>query len=146
VRKGELVKLVIDTNTIISGSLWHGPPARLISAALTGQAQMFLSLPLLLELRETLQRPRFAARLTARGESPESVATRFRAACLEAAPAKVSPPDGLRDLDDMHILACAAGASADAIVSGDTHLLDLGSFEGIPIINAVEALHRLGLS
>ena len=38
------MKLVIDTNTIISGSLWQGPPARLISAALAGQAQMFLSL------------------------------------------------------------------------------------------------------
>lgn len=49
------VKLVVDTNTIISGSLWQGPPARLISAVLGGQAQMFLSLPLLLELRETLQ-------------------------------------------------------------------------------------------
>ena len=34
------MRLVIDTNTLISGSLWQGPPARLISAALTGQAQM----------------------------------------------------------------------------------------------------------
>jgi predicted nucleic acid-binding protein len=49
------VRLVIDTNTIVSGSLWQGPPARLISAALGGQARMFLSLPMLLELRETLE-------------------------------------------------------------------------------------------
>jgi predicted nucleic acid-binding protein len=43
------VKLVVDTNTIISGSLWQGPPARLISAALGGRAQIFLSLPMRLE-------------------------------------------------------------------------------------------------
>jgi putative PIN family toxin of toxin-antitoxin system len=73
------VRLVVDTNTIISGSLWQGPPARLISAALGGQARMFLSFPMLLELRETLQRPKFAARLAGRGETAESLTELFRA-------------------------------------------------------------------
>jgi putative PIN family toxin of toxin-antitoxin system len=140
------VKLVIDTNTIISGSLWHGPPARLISAALTGQVQMFLSLPMLLELRETLQRPRFAERLLASGESPDTLTERFRAACQEAIPARIMPPAGLHDPDDLHILACAAGVAADAIVTGDKDLLVLKSFDGIAIINAAEALKQLGLS
>ena len=83
------MKLVVDTNTIISGSLWLGPPARLVSAALSGQAQMFLSLPMLLELQETLQHPKFAPRLAGRGETPGTFAARFRAACLEAAPARI---------------------------------------------------------
>jgi putative PIN family toxin of toxin-antitoxin system len=81
------VKLVIDTNTIISGSLWQGPPARLIVATLAGQAQMFISLPLLLELQETFQHPKFASRLAARSETPVSITARFRSACHEAVPA-----------------------------------------------------------
>jgi len=140
------VKLVIDTNTIISGSLWQGPPARLLSTALGGKAKMFLSLSMLLELRETLQRPRFAQRLAGRGETPETIQARFRAACNEAIPAQVMPPPELRDPDDLHVLACAVGASADAVVTGDKDLLTLKVFEGIPIINAAEALKRLGLS
>jgi putative PIN family toxin of toxin-antitoxin system len=140
------VKLVIDTNTIISGSLWQGPPARLLSTALGGKAKMFLSLSMLLELRETLQRPRFAQRLAGRGETPETIQARFRAACNEAIPAQVMPPPELRDPDDLHVLACAVGASADAVVTGDKDLLTLKVFEGIPIINAGEALKRLGLS
>lgn len=140
------MKLVIDTNTIVSGSLWQGPPARLVFAALTGQNKMFLSLPLLLELRETLQHPKFAERLAGRGESAESLTERFRAACHEAVPVRITPPTGLRDLDDVHVLACAVAAEADAIVTGDNDLLTLGSFEGIPIIRAAEALKRLGLS
>jgi putative PIN family toxin of toxin-antitoxin system len=140
------VKLVVDTNILISGSLWGGPPARLVSAGLAGQLQMFLSLPLLLELRETLQRPRFAPRLVSRGETPETLAQRFRAACHEAAPARIVPPAELRDPDDVHVLACAVGAEVDAIVTGDKDLLMLKSFEGIPIIDAAEALKRLGLS
>jgi len=140
------VKLVIDTSTIISGSLWKGPPARLLSTALGGKAKMFLSLSMLLELRETLQRPRFAQRLAGRGETPETIQARFRAACNEAIPAQVMPPPELRDPDDLHVLACAVGASADAVVTGDKDLLTLKVFEGIPIINAGEALRRLGLS
>jgi uncharacterized protein len=140
------VKLVVDTNTIISGSLWQGPPARLISAALGGQAQMFLSLPMLLELQETLQRPKFAQRLAGHGETPLSIIARFRASCHESVPARIMPPAELRDPDDVHVLACAVSAEADAIVTGDKDLLTLGSFAGIPIIDAAEALKRLGLS
>lgn len=140
------MKLVVDTNILISGSLWDGPPARLVSAGLAGQLQMFLSLPMLLELRETLQRPRFAQRLAGRDETPETLAQRFRAACHEAAPARIMPPAELRDPDDVHVLACAVGAEADAIVTGDKDLLTLKFFQDIPIIDAAEALKRLGLS
>jgi uncharacterized protein len=107
---------------------------------------MLLSLPMLPELRETLQRPRFAQRLARQGETPETLAQRFRAACHEAAPARIMPPTELRDPDDVHVLACAVGAEADAIVTGDKDLLTLEVFEGIPIIGAAEALKRLGLS
>jgi uncharacterized protein len=60
------VKLVVDANTLISGALWAGPPARVISAGLRGDAQIFLSLPILLEVREVLQRAKFIERLAAK--------------------------------------------------------------------------------
>ena len=75
--RDERVKLVVDANTLISGMLWDGPSGRLISAGLRGDSQIFLSLPILLELREVLQRPRFAERLAARGETPDSIVNRF---------------------------------------------------------------------
>ncbi len=137
------MRLVVDTNTIISGSLWHGPPSRLIAVASRGQIRMCLSLPMLLELQETLQLPKFAARIAGRGETIESLIRRFRAACQETIPAQIIPPAGMRDPDDIHVLACAVGANADAIVTGD--LLSLKSFEGIPILNTREALEKLGI-
>ena len=140
------MKLVVDTNVLIAGSLWPGPSARLIASALAGKAQMFLSLSLLLELREVLDRPQFAERLQRSGETPQSIVSRFRSGCFEAIPAEIIPPVELRDRDDLHVLACAVAAQADAIVSGDKDLLSMGSFQGIPIIQPTEALTRLGLS
>lgn len=139
------MKLVVDSNVLVSGALWPGPSARLLSAILGGRAQMFLSQSLLEEFSDVLQRPKFAERLTARGESAVSIVARFRAACFETTPAPLVPPEQLRDPDDVHVLACALAADADAIVSGDNDLLSLGSFQAIPIITPRQALGRLGL-
>ena len=43
-----------------------------------------------------------------------------------------------------HVLACALAISANLIVSGDRHLLDLGSYQGITIVNPTTALKMLG--
>lgn len=44
------------------------------------------------------------------------------------------------DPDDDIIIACALEAKADAIISGDQHLLSLRSYQGIPIVRAVDFL------
>jgi putative PIN family toxin of toxin-antitoxin system len=130
---------------LFSGSLWQGPSARLISAAFQGKAQIFLSLTILLEFRETLDQPRFSQRLTACGVTADTLTNRFRAACHEVLVPEIVPPPELRDRDDLHVLATAVGAQADAIVTGDKDLLTMKSFGGIPIIDPVEALRRLDL-
>jgi uncharacterized protein len=55
------------------------------------------------------------------------------------------PQPVCRDPDDDEVLALAAAASADLIVSGDNDLLVLDQFEGVPIVNAALALQRLGI-
>jgi predicted nucleic acid-binding protein len=44
------------------------------------------------------------------------------------------------------VLACAIDAQADVIVSGDRHLLDLGSHQAISILTARQFLERLEVS
>jgi len=44
------------------------------------------------------------------------------------------------------VLAAALAAQADLIVSGDAHLLDLKSFQGIEIVTARDAVARLGVT
>ena len=48
------------------------------------------------------------------------------------------------DPDDDHVIAAAVAGQADLIASGDKRdLLPLGSFQGIPIVTAREAVQRL---
>jgi hypothetical protein len=43
---GPRVRIVADTNTLVSGSLWNGPPARLLDAVKAGKLALVQS-PLL---------------------------------------------------------------------------------------------------
>lgn len=58
----------------------------------------------------------------------------------------VQPTESLevidRDPDDDMFLECAVAGEATYLVSGDTHLLDLGSFRELDIITAGEFLTR----
>lgn len=139
------MKVVADTNTLVSGFLWDGLPARLLDAGLTGRFALYTSPELLTELAETLRAPKFAGRLESRGYTAERLVGEFRRTCHEVtAPPPVEALD-LRDSDDLHILSCAAAVPVDVIVSGDKDLLILKSFHGIPIITARSALETLGL-
>ena len=50
------------------------------------------------------------------------------------------------DPDDNRILECAVTGKVDLIVSGDRHLLQLKSYEGIPIVRPVDFRRTLGLT
>jgi putative PIN family toxin of toxin-antitoxin system len=142
-RRGVRVKIVADTNTLVSGFLRAGPSAQLVTAAMTGRVRLCSSTALLLELEEVLQRPKFAARLLARGETPAGIVERYRQASIRIIPREMIPPESLRDLDDLHVLGCAVAARADVVVSGDKDLLVLRSFADIPILTSAEVLERL---
>ena len=48
------MRLVLDTNTAVSGLIWGGVPGQLIDAAAAGTSQLIASLPLLDELHIAL--------------------------------------------------------------------------------------------
>jgi putative PIN family toxin of toxin-antitoxin system len=139
------VKLVVDTNVLMSGAAWTGTVSRLVDALLAGEAVLCLSERLLAELADVLQREKFRTRLELCGQSATAILVRFREVAQMIEPTPMPVPASLRDPDDVHVLACAVAAPADAIVTGDHDLLALEKFEGIPIIAVREALRRLGL-
>jgi putative PIN family toxin of toxin-antitoxin system len=123
------VKLVVDTNVLISGSAWAGTASRLVA-----------------ELADALQRQKFRARFEWGQQKTAAILARFEQVAQMFDPTPMPLPAALRDPDDVHVLACAVAAAADAIVTSDNDLLSMKSFEAIPIVTVREALERLGLS
>ena len=133
------MRAVIDTNVLLSGLLWRGQPHALLEHVRTGTLAMVSSPALLAELADVIGRAKFDAILTRTNTSRERSLAEVRqlAEVIEPPPL---PAPVCRDPDDDAVLALALAAQVDLIVSGDDDLLVLGSFEGVPIVNAAEAL------
>jgi putative PIN family toxin of toxin-antitoxin system len=134
--------VVADTNTLVSGLLWHGNPRRVLDAARAGTLQMSTTAALLAELEEVLQRPKFAQRLSLAGVASHTLVLGYAALARLVEPAEIAPVI-IADPDDDAVLACAVAARAEIIVSGDGHLLDLKEYEGISIVTAAQLLTRI---
>lgn len=131
-------RVVLDSNVIISGFLFGGPPARLLETIVNGTLHGFTSLPILDEVREVLQRSTF-------GLSPEQafrLVEELHGACVLVKPSRRIRAIS-QDPDDVMILECAWEADAELIVPGESHLLDLGCWENIRILSPSNAFSEI---
>jgi uncharacterized protein len=138
------VRVVLDTNTLVSGIISAGgPPRRLLDDARTQVFELCSSATLLAELLDVLARERFSTRLAQAGLTPQGIVADLRRLAHMAAPQDV-PRVIEQDADDDHVIACAVVGQADLIVSGDKHMHSLGGqYQGIPIVTAAEAVQRI---
>ena len=112
------MRLVLDTNVVVSGLLWDGPPARLIEAAQADEAELCTSRILLAELTRILRRAKFVNTIATSGLSLDDLVLSFVELAALVTPESI-PATVLNDPDDDHVLACVLAAKADLIVSGD---------------------------
>jgi putative PIN family toxin of toxin-antitoxin system len=138
------VRIVLDTNVVLSALLWRGPPYWLLDAIRQrSSTQLYSSATLLEELADVLTRPSATKRLALIEKTAATVLADDVAVIELVAPTTV-PRVVPGDIDDDQVIAAAVAAQADLIVSGDRkHLLPVGSHAGIAIIDAAEALRRI---
>ncbi len=136
------MNLVLDTNIVVSGILWHGPPHVLLERVFRGEATAWTCAELHAELLQVLNYPKLRDLLAARDLDPAKIGERYAALCrwVRATPL---PQPICRDPQDDRVLACALSARVDAVVSGDDDLLSLRAVENIPILPTTECLRRL---
>jgi uncharacterized protein len=136
------VRVVADTNTVVSGLLWRGAPRQVLDAARAGILELYTSAVLLAELVDVLQRPKFAQRLTLAEVTPQTLVVGYAALARLIVPATIGVVVAA-DPDDDAVLACAVAARAEVIVSGDSDLLNLASYGDIPISTAAQLVARI---
>ena len=134
-----MIRAVLDTNTIVSGIGWSGPPQAILDATIQGKFLLLLSTDLLDELGRVLAYPRLQALPQMR--------VREVLALLPHIAIMVEPEERIavvrRDPSDNRVLECAVAGEATHIVTGDKDLLDLKSFRSIPIMTPAVFLRIL---
>ena len=124
------MRVVLDTNVLVSGLFFGGVPGKILSAWHAGRITVVLSAPILAEYREVgaelsarygdLDFESFAALLVMNSEVVDSPEHMPEAICSDPA--------------DDKFLACAAASGARVIISGDRHLLAVSGWHGIEVL------------
>ena len=126
------MRVVLDTNVLISGLLFPGgPPWRLVDAWRSGAFDLVLSEFVIDELKRVWGHlaPRLKHAPTDLGDFLDILILRGELVQLDEAVLASAAATGLRDPNDVPILATLLGAGADWLVTGDKDLLVLaGSY------------------
>lgn len=133
------MRLVVDTNVLVSATWWLGNARELLIKASKGELTIIISKDILDEYRDVIWRKKFSF-------IQEKWKKRFVSLMLEY----VQVVSGRSivtavkdDPEDNMVLSCAKAVKADLIVTGDSHLLELGRWSGIRIVTCREALELI---
>jgi len=124
------VKIVVDTNVMVSGVLFGGVPGRVLEAWRDGRVDVVASEPIFREYQRVADT--LAERYGDLGLTAILALVAREAEWVEAAPL---PEPVSTDPDDDKFLACARAAGAGVVVSGDSDLLSIERWEGIKILS-----------
>jgi putative PIN family toxin of toxin-antitoxin system len=136
-----MMRVVADTNIVVSAFLWGGIPREILNAAHRQAITLYTSAALIAELEDALAREKFAKRVMQVGSSVTEMVGDYLALAHMVLPTE--HPRVVRDPDDDHVIACALAAQAQIIVSRDADLLSLTRYQDIIMLSAAETLRRI---
>jgi uncharacterized protein len=124
-----VLRVVADTNIYISALNFGGVPDQVLALARRGVIAMFVSKPILKEIEGVLN---------GKFQWPPN-RTRDALVTIAEFAKEIRPTERVtviqKDDPDNRVLECALAAEAKIIVSGDSHLRELGSFRRIRILS-----------
>ena len=130
------MRIVIDTNVVISGVFFGGTPRKVIEAVMNNRMTACANVEIVNEYAEIVEE--MVARR--QGSIQKDILFPFVSKLELFEP--VADVQICRDPDDDKFISCALDSGSLYIVSGDKDLLDLKQVEGISIITAADFCRR----
>jgi putative PIN family toxin of toxin-antitoxin system len=131
------MKVILDTNVVISAILFGGTPKLILNSALEGTIEAYITDAMLEELETVLRRPKFGL--------PRHIVQSILNEIANIA-TWIEPQEKSEivksDPDDNIIIDCAIAAEAEFLITGDKHLLELQEYKGIKIITTKDFLQE----
>ena len=137
-----LIKLVLDTNTLVSAFFWEGNEAELLRKIEEGKVKLYITSEILKEIEEIIKRPKFNEVMRKANLTPDQIIQKI----ISLSHLVIAPKINVkfcRDEKDNIFLECAESAKVDYIISGDEDLLSLKEYKGILIIRTWKILQLL---
>jgi putative PIN family toxin of toxin-antitoxin system len=134
------MKVTVDTNVFVSAFNFGGAPQGVFDSLEDGRFVLCISPAIVAEVRRVL-----ADRFGWNQRLFQELLDPVLAIAEMTEPAFVL--DVAADPDDNRILECAVNSKSDVVVTGDDHLLRLGTFQGIQILTPrafIDVLHHVG--
>jgi len=133
------MRVVLDTNVLISGIFWTGKPKETINYARKGKIVFLTSEHILKELKDVLTSKEKTFKLTKKDANIIlNHLKKFGEICSVKSSTSIC-----RHEADNRVLECAIDGKADYVITGDKHLLEIKEFKGIKIITVSEFLKKL---
>jgi len=129
------MRVVLDTNILISAIVFGGKPKIILEKAIRGDIQLVLSDPILEELQGVLLGKKFRYPTHVVVEIAQQLTSLAEIVYPEVEIVVIK-----NDPYDNRILECAVNGKAKYIVSGDSDLLLLKSYQNIDILTPDEFL------
>ncbi len=122
------MKIVLDTNVLISGIFFSGPPYQILKAWQAGQINIAISEEILTEYQSVAQK------LSKQFPSVD-IKQILKLITIHT---EIVDPQGYEvtvceDPDDNMFISCAIVSHSKVIVSGDKHLLTISGYQGIEV-------------
>ncbi len=125
------MKIVLDTNVLVSGIIWKGTPRQVLELWADGKWQPFASMDMVVEYQRVILE--LTAKYPETTVDAMELLNEFVASCVIVKPI-VTEKKISRDPDDDKFILAALSTNADYLVSGDNDLLTLEKFGGTEII------------
>jgi len=133
------MRIVADTNILVSATFWNGDSDRIMREVEKGSITLVLSAEIIREFLKVLHTDEMLQKV--REKELRFQRTIEKTVSLAEI---VYPKEKLDivkdDPDDNIVLECAKKGAVDFVITNDRHLLNLKSFNGIPIVTPKEFL------
>jgi len=132
------MKIVLDTNTLISALGWQGKPQDILNHCINGACTLVISPEILKEVKEVLFRRTFEFIESSKKEELIMLLSRIAQVIIPTHKASIC-----RDKDDNKFVELALSSNTKYIISGDEDLLSIKEYSGIKILSPDEFMSIL---
>lgn len=136
----EKAKTVLDTNVVISAAIGpEGATSKIFELLIREEIENYTTRPIIGEIEEVFNRKKIAEAVS--DKSRRSFLRLYRVFSNLVEPEKSL--DMVEDSDDNMFFECAEKANADIIISGDSHLQDIGSWRDMEVLSPRKFMTRV---